>query len=52
MATPATMSTAGDIDNDGTDDLWPSQGGIWVKYSQTGGWAKLIDGGAYRRWAA
>ena len=44
MASPATMVTAGDIDNDGTDDLiglWPSQGGIWVKYSQTGAWAKL-----------
>jgi hypothetical protein len=38
------MIAAGDLDGDGTDDLiglWPSQGGIWVKYSGTGAWAKI-----------
>jgi len=36
--------TAGDLDEDGTDDLiglWASQGGIWVKYSKTASWSKL-----------
>ena len=44
MATPATLITAGDLDGDGIDDLigiWPTQGGVWVKYSKTGGWSKL-----------
>jgi len=44
IATPATKITAGDIDNDGTDDLlgiWPFQGGVWVKYSSSGSWARL-----------
>jgi len=44
LASPATMITCGDIDEDGIDDvigLWPTQGGIWVKYSSTGAWAKL-----------
>jgi len=39
MALPATQIAAGDIDGDGTDDLlgiWPSQGGVWVKYSSDG----------------
>jgi len=44
MASPATMVTAGDLDADGADDLigiWPSQGGVWVKYGQSGAWAYL-----------
>lgn len=44
MASPATMVAAGDIDQDGIDDvlgLWPTQGGIWVKYSNGGAWARL-----------
>ena len=44
MATPATKITAGDLDGDGIADLigiWPSQGGVWVKYSQSGSWALL-----------
>jgi M6 family metalloprotease-like protein len=44
LASPATMITCGDIDQDGIDDvigLWPTQGGIWVKYSATGTWARL-----------
>ena len=35
------MITCGDLDNDGTDDLigiWAGQGGVWVKYSSSGGW--------------
>ena len=39
MASPASMITCGDLDNDGTDDLigiWAGQGGVWVKYSSTG----------------
>ena len=46
MASPASMVTCGDIDNDGTDDLigiWPGQGGVWVKYSSTGGWAYIAS---------
>jgi len=44
LASPATMITCGDIDQDGIDDvigLWPTQGGIWVKYSSDGTWARL-----------
>jgi len=44
LASPATMITCGDIDEDGIDDvigLWPTQGGIWVKYSSDGTWARL-----------
>jgi hypothetical protein len=44
LASPATMLTCGDLDEDGIDDLiglWPTQGGIWVKYSKTGAWARL-----------
>jgi hypothetical protein len=44
MASPADLITAGDLDGDGIDDLlgiWPSQGGVWVKYSKTGAWSKL-----------
>jgi len=44
LATPATKVVAGDLDGDGIDDLigiWPSQGGVWVKYSKTGSWALL-----------
>ena len=44
MASPATKIAAGDIDNDGTDDLlgiWPAQGGVWVKESDSGDWVKL-----------
>jgi hypothetical protein len=46
MASPASMVTCGDLDNDGTDDLigiWPGQGGVWVKYSSTGGWAYVAS---------
>ncbi len=44
LASPATMIAAGDLDGDGLDDLiglWPTQGGIWVKYSQSGAWSRL-----------
>jgi C1A family cysteine protease len=44
MATPATQTTQGDLDGDLTADLigiWPSQSGVWVKYSATGTWALL-----------
>jgi len=44
LGSPATKITAGDLDNDGTDDLlgiWPAQGGVWVKYSGSGSWALL-----------
>jgi hypothetical protein len=44
IASPADLIAAGDLDGDGTDDcigLWPSQDGVWVKYSYTGVWAKL-----------
>jgi len=44
LATPATLVTAGDLDNDAIDDLigiWPGQGGVWVKYSQSGSWVQL-----------
>jgi hypothetical protein len=44
MASPAGMITAGDLDYDWADDLigvWPSQGGVWVKYSASKTWAKL-----------
>jgi hypothetical protein len=44
MATPATLVTAGDLDGDNKADvigIWPSQGGVWVKYSATGSWAQL-----------
>ncbi len=40
----ATQVTCGDLDADGKTDLigiWPTQGGVWVKYSKTGAWAKL-----------
>ena len=50
MASPATMITTGDIDNDGTDDLigiWPSQGGVWVKYYATGEWVNLSSTAVY-----
>jgi len=44
MASPADRLTVGDLDGDAKDDLigiWPTQGGVWVKYSATGNWAKL-----------
>jgi len=44
LGSPATKIAAGDLDNDGTDDLlgiWPGQGGVWVKYSSSGNWALL-----------
>ena len=50
MASPATMITSGDLDGDGTDDLigiWPSQGGVWVKYSTTGDWAYIASDAQY-----
>ena len=50
MASPATMITTGDIDDDGTDDLigiWPSQGGVWVKYYATGEWVNLSSTAVY-----
>jgi hypothetical protein len=42
LATPATQIACGDLDGDGIDDLigiWPSQSGVWVKYSKTGLWS-------------
>ena len=51
MASPASMVTCGDLDDDGTDDLigiWPGQGGVWVKYSVD--WRlglSRLDGGPY-----
>ena len=40
MATSATMVTTGDLDADGKGGIligiWPSQGGVWVKYSKAG----------------
>jgi hypothetical protein len=57
MATQAEQVAAGDLDEDGTDDLiglWTTQGGVWVKYSRTGSWLKLsspaadIDAGVMR----
>jgi hypothetical protein len=44
MASPATKVDAGDLNNDSTDDLvgiWPTQGGVWVKYGVSGNWALL-----------
>jgi hypothetical protein len=44
MASEATQVTCGDLDADGKSDLigiWPTQGGVWVKYSKTGAWAKI-----------
>ena len=44
MATPADQVTCGYLDGDAKADLigiWPTQGGVWVKYSETGSWAKL-----------
>jgi len=44
LASPANLITAGDLDGDAKDDLigiWPTQGGVWVKYSKTGAWSKL-----------
>jgi hypothetical protein len=44
MASPADQVTCGDLDGDAKADLigiWPTQGGVWVKYSATGSWAKL-----------
>jgi hypothetical protein len=44
MASQADRVTCGDLDADGKDDLigiWPTQGGVWVKYSKSGTWAKL-----------
>ncbi len=46
MASPATLITCGDLDGDWgeRDDLvgvWPSQGGVWVKYNTSGTWTKL-----------
>jgi hypothetical protein len=44
LASPATLITTGDLDGDNIDDLigiWPTQGGVWAKYSKTGTWSKL-----------
>ena len=44
------MIASGDLDGDGTDDLigiWPSQGGVWVKYSTTGEWAYVASDAQY-----
>jgi hypothetical protein len=50
LASPATKITVGDMDGDEIDDLiglWPTQGGIWVKYSGGGTWAKLSSTAQY-----
>jgi hypothetical protein len=42
ITTPAMQLTAGDIDNDGRNDLigiWPD--GVWVRYGATGKWQKI-----------
>jgi hypothetical protein len=58
MASEATQVTCGYIDDDASEDLlgiWPGQGGVWVKFSMTGGWKKLsstardISAGAMRQ---
>jgi hypothetical protein len=44
MASPATLIMTGDLDGDAIDDLigiWPTQGGVWVKYSIDGTWERL-----------
>jgi hypothetical protein len=44
MASVATQVTCGDLDADGAVDLigiWPTQGGVWVKYSRNNAWALL-----------
>jgi hypothetical protein len=46
MAAPAELLAAGDLDEDGTDDLiglWPASGGVFVKYSDAGTWQKLAS---------
>lgn len=44
MRSSASLIIVGDIDGGGKDDLigiWPSQAGVWVKYSATSTWALL-----------
>jgi len=44
MASAADQVTCGYLDGDAKADLiglWQTQGGVWVKYSATGSWAKL-----------
>jgi hypothetical protein len=59
VSTPANLVAAGDLDGDGTDDLIGTWGGtnlgLWVKYSSTMRWKKIVrdppidlDSGVYR----
>jgi hypothetical protein len=44
LASQADLVACGDIDGDRIEDLigiWPTQGGVWVKHSETGAWARL-----------
>ena len=44
MSSAASQITCGDLDGEGKGDLvgiWPSQGGVWVKYSGLSTWDRL-----------
>jgi len=46
MASTASQGAARDINGYGTDDplgIWPTQGGVWVKYSSSGTWQRLAS---------
>jgi len=46
MATPAGQIVCGDLDGDGADDLigiWPTLGGVWVKYSNDNTRSKIFS---------
>lgn len=44
LASSADKITCGRLDGDETEDLigiWPAQGGVWTRYSQSGSWSRL-----------
>jgi hypothetical protein len=44
LGSPADKITCGRLDGDETEDLigiWPAQGGVWTRYSQSGSWSRL-----------